>query len=55
MKATLVVNPANMSDFKKAFRQKHKMLLSDDSTTLKHERVAYFYSAGLTQNTEIKI
>jgi hypothetical protein len=37
MKATLVVNPANMSDFKKAFRRKHKKLLSDDSATVNKE------------------
>ena len=54
IKSTLIVNPANMSDFKKAFRRKHKMLLSDDSKTVNHERVAYFNPAGATQNAEIK-
>jgi hypothetical protein len=43
--ATPVVNPANMSDFKKAFRRKQTMLLS----------IAYFNPAGATQNSEIKI
>ena len=43
-----------MSDFKKAFRQKHKKLLSDDSTTVNKEGVAYFNPTGATQNAEIK-
>ena len=38
IKAILVVNPANMSDFKNVFWRKHKMLLSDDSTTVNKER-----------------
>ena len=53
--ATLVANPANMSDFKKYFRQKQTMLLSEDSTIVNKEREAYFNPAGATQSAEIKI
>ena len=55
IKATRVVNPANMSDFKKAFRRRQTMLLSEDSTSVNKEREAYFNPAGTTQNAEIKI
>ena len=55
MKATLLVNPANMSDFKKAFCRKQTMLSSEDSTSENKERKAYFNPAGATQNPEIKI
>jgi hypothetical protein len=44
-----------MSDFKKAFRQKQTMLLSEDSTPVNKERKAYFNPACATHNTEIKI
>jgi hypothetical protein len=44
------VNPAN----KKAFWQKHKKLFCDDSTTVIKEGIAYFNTAGTTQNAEIK-
>jgi hypothetical protein len=43
-----------MSDFKKAFRRKQTMLLSEDSTSVNKERKAYFNPAGVTQNGEIK-
>ena len=52
IKATLVVNPANMSDFKKAFRRKQTMLLSEDSTSVNKEKKAYFHPAGATQNAQ---
>jgi hypothetical protein len=48
------MNPANMSDFKKAFRRKQTMLLFEYSTVNK-EREAYFNPAGKTQNAEVKI
>ena len=48
------MNPANMSDFKKAFRRKPMKLLSDDSTTVNNETTAYFNPAGTTQHAEIK-
>ena len=38
IKATLVVNPANMSDFKKAFWRKQTMLLSEDSTIVNNTK-----------------
>ena len=44
-----------MSDFKQDFPRKHKKLLSDDSTTVNKERVAYFHPAGTTQNVEIEL
>jgi hypothetical protein len=50
IKATLVVNPANMSDFKKAFRRKQMMLLSEEITIVNKDK-----KAGATQNVEIKI
>ena len=53
IKATLVVNPANMSDFKKLFGESIKKLLSDDGT-MSIKSVAYFKTAGTTQNAEIK-
>jgi hypothetical protein len=44
-----------MSEFKKAFRHKQTMLLSEDSTSVNKERKAYFNPAGMTQNAETKI
>lgn len=54
-KATLVVNPANVSDFKNVLQRKQTMLLSEDSTPVNKERKAYFNPAGATQNSEIQI
>jgi hypothetical protein len=44
-----------MSDFRKAFRQKQTMQLSEDSTSVNKERNAWFKPIGVTQNAEIKI
>jgi hypothetical protein len=44
-----------MSDFKKSFRRKQTMLLSEDSAIVNKERKAYFNPEGVTQNAEIKI
>jgi hypothetical protein len=44
------VNPANMFDFKKVFRRKQTMLLSEDSTIVNREK-PYFNPV----DAEIKI
>jgi hypothetical protein len=48
------VNPANVSDFKKALRRKQTMLLSEGSTPANKHRQSYFNPPGATQNAEIK-
>ena len=53
IKATCVVNPANMSDFKKDFRRKQTVLLSEDSTSINKRE--HFNPAGATQHAELKI
>ncbi|CDQ84459.1 unnamed protein product [Oncorhynchus mykiss] len=53
IKATRVVNPTNMSDFKNDFRRKQTILLSEDSTSVnKREHIST--SPAVTQNAEIK-
>jgi hypothetical protein len=44
-----------MSDFKKAFRRKQTMLLSEDSTSINKREKTYFNPASATQNAEIEI
>ena len=55
IKALLLVNPATMSDFKKALLRKQTMLLSEDSTPSNKHRQKYFIPPGLTHNLEITI
>ena len=41
-KDELLVNPAIVSDFKKALRQKQTMILSEDNTPLnKHKKITF--------------